>query len=141
MSGRRLLVALGGLVSSGCAFFGGSSTPVEPPPPFRAPAIEVEAAAPDAEADVAYLSPPGMGEDFDEILSSPLLRDPEFQQAVAWWIDYWRDAARPWFPAFVSRMGRYEETVDSALADRGMPASLRYLPLIESGYEDRKSVV
>jgi membrane-bound lytic murein transglycosylase D len=34
----------------------------------------------------------------------------------------------------VGRMGTFEELVDSALSERRMPPSLRYLPLIESGY-------
>lgn len=83
---------------------------------------------------VAYLSPPSGEIHVDRLLASPVMRDPEFRADVARWIDYWQNAARPWFPDFVRRMGAFEHTVDSALAERSMPPSLRYLPLIESGY-------
>jgi membrane-bound lytic murein transglycosylase D len=62
------------------------------------------------------------------------MQDPDFQESVSRWVDYWETAARPWFPDFLRRMGVFEQTVDSALAEREMPPSLRYLPLIESGY-------
>ena len=83
---------------------------------------------------VAYLTPPPGEPLVDRLLASPVLRDPVFQREVARWIDYWQNAATPWFPDFLRRMGSFEQTVDSALAGRGMPPSFRYLPLIESGY-------
>ncbi|MDX1493771.1 MAG: transglycosylase SLT domain-containing protein, partial [Longimicrobiales bacterium] len=83
---------------------------------------------------VAYLAPPSGEPLVDELLASPVLRDPAFVEALDGWIDYWQNAARPWFPDFVRRMGAFEQTVDSALAERRLPPSLRYLPLIESGY-------
>lgn len=70
----------------------------------------------------------------DELLASRVLRDPEFRAAVETWIDYWTETAVSWFPDFVRRMGRFEALVDATLSKRRMPASLRYLPLIESGY-------
>ena len=70
----------------------------------------------------------------DALLASPVLRDPDFRAELDRWIDYWQNGATPWFPDFLSRMGRFEQTVDSALAARDLPESLRYLPLIESGY-------
>jgi membrane-bound lytic murein transglycosylase D len=73
----------------------------------------------------------------DELLSSPVLRDPEFAQAVHWWVEYWRVSATRWFPGFLERMAVLGGTVDSALAEHDLPPSLRYLPLIESGYDPR----
>lgn len=73
----------------------------------------------------------------DELLSSHVLGDPEFTRAVHWWIDYWRGGASEWFPGFLSRMAWLGDSVDEALASRGFPPSLRYLPLIESGYDPR----
>ncbi len=73
----------------------------------------------------------------DELLASPVLRDPGFAEALEGWVGYWGDAAAAWFPDFVRRMGSYEQSVDSALAERRLPPSLRYLPLIESGYNPR----
>ncbi|MGB1841565.1 MAG: transglycosylase SLT domain-containing protein [Longimicrobiales bacterium] len=99
------------------------------------PAVDIGSHLPFLEpVHVAYLERPNGEGLVDEFLASPMLRDPEFQDAVAGWIDYWANAARPWFPEFLRRMGAFEQTVDSALVERGLPASLRYLPLIESGY-------
>lgn len=70
----------------------------------------------------------------DEILASPVLRDPDFARRVHWWVGYWTGPAREWFPGFLDRMAWLGSTVDSALVTRGFPPSLRYLPLIESGY-------
>jgi membrane-bound lytic murein transglycosylase D len=105
--------------------------PLEPVPP---PQIQLEPVGYASLEDVGYLAPPPVERYLDPILMSPVTRDVDFQESVAWWIDYWQNAARPWFPDFLRRMGAFEQTVDSALAERSMPASLRYLPLIESGY-------
>ena len=121
------------LVGSGCSLAGGGE--VDRPSPVSEPSIVLRPERVVLEpVHVAYLAPPVGEERVDELLSSPVMRDPEFQQAVARWIDYWQNTAQPWFPDFLRRMGAFEETVDSALAERGLPPSLRYLPLIESGY-------
>jgi len=44
-----------------------------------------------------------------------------------------RDAA--WFSAYLARMGRYAPLVDSTLRADSLPGSLRYLPIVESGYQ------
>lgn len=85
-----------------------------------------------------YLSSPTfMDFERDELLSSAVLRDPEFARAVQWWVGYWTGPASRWFPGFLERMDARGSTVDSALAIHGLPPSLRYLPLIESGYDPR----
>lgn len=73
----------------------------------------------------------------DELLTSPVLHDAEFSRAVHGWVEHWRVAATRWFPGFLERMAWLGGTVDSALAVNDFPASLRYLPLIESGYDPR----
>ena len=70
----------------------------------------------------------------DALLASPVLSDPEFTRRVHWWVGYWTGPARDWFPGFLDRMAWLGTSVDSALATHGFPPSLRYLPLIESGY-------
>lgn len=70
----------------------------------------------------------------DELLASPVLRDPDFERVLGAWVDYWRGPAAPALPAFLGRMAAFEALVDSALAANELPASLRYLPFIESGY-------
>ena len=126
-------LGLAALVASGC----GGIPVVAPPAHVAPPTIDVEPAGPDELPVQPQLSPPELEEVVDELLASSVLRDPEFRAAVDDWIDYWRLTAAPWFPDFLRRMGQFEQTVDSALADRELPASLRYLPFIESGYSPR----
>lgn len=71
----------------------------------------------------------------DELLTSPMLSHPEFQAAVRRWVRFWATVPNDRFPAYLSRMGGFEPMVDSILADKGLPWSLRYLPIIESGYD------
>lgn len=73
----------------------------------------------------------------DEILSSPMTRHPEFQGEVARWVSFWSTSGARWFPEYMRRMTWFSPAVDSALARRGLPGSLRYLPIIESGYSPR----
>ncbi len=133
MRGRRLALGPAALLAAACAL-PGTRAPTDVPGPVVVPEIAIEPVTGLLHPDVAYLSPPPDDDYFDPILASAVLRDPEFEEEVAWWIDYWQNAARPWFPDFLRRMGAFERTVDSALAERAMPPSLRYLPLIESGY-------
>ena len=84
----------------------------------------------------SYLVTPAMADHhLHELLASPVLGDTAFARAVHGWVDYWTVAASRWFPGFLSRMASRGSAVDSALAIRGFPPSLRYLPLIESGYD------
>lgn len=83
-----------------------------------------------------YLRPPDITVDeMDELLASPVLRDLEFARDVHWWVGYWTVSASRWFPSWLGRMADRGDAVDSALVAQGFPASLRYLPLIESGYD------
>ncbi len=86
------------------------------------PRVRVELAHPEVEVRI------------DEILSSPVLADPDFERAVGAWVDYWKGPAGRALPDFLGRMSAFETLVDSALAVNGLPPSLRYLPFIESGY-------
>lgn len=121
---------------AGCAVLPGSgeAEPLVTPPVVRTPDIELEEPDLGPTVHVAYLTPPPGDLLVDELLASPVLRDPAFGEVVDRWIDYWQNSATGWFPDFVGRMGTFEAVVDSALSERRMPPSLRYLPLIESGY-------
>ena len=124
------------LAGSSCSLVGGSETtnPVlfpEPNVELRLKTIQFEP------LHWAFIAPPTSTGRVDELLASPVMRDPEFQEAVDDWIEYWENAARPWFPEFLRRMSIFEEMVDSVLDAKELPTSLRYLPLIESGYNPR----
>lgn len=78
---------------------------------------------------------PGAGD--DPILASPRTRDGGIRERVDWWVGYWRTRARDRFVRALVRMGRYEDFVDAEVAARGLPPSLRYLPIIEASYHTR----
>jgi membrane-bound lytic murein transglycosylase D len=73
----------------------------------------------------------------DELLGSPMVRHPELRREVAQWVEFWEGAGARWFPEYLERMAWFEDAVDSMLVRRGLPLSLRYLPIIESGYSPR----
>lgn len=70
----------------------------------------------------------------DPLRTSPMLRDPAFSAEVEQWVTRWSGGRSPWLAADFERMGAYALEVDALLAERGLPNSLRYLPIIESGY-------
>ena len=80
------------------------------------------------------LLPPILAGRGDELLASPMLRDPEFMAEVGRWVHFWETERTEWFPGYLARMTWFEGMVDTTLAAHGLPWSLRYLPVIESGY-------
>jgi membrane-bound lytic murein transglycosylase D len=50
------------------------------------------------------------------------------------WIERYTLREGAWFRDYLTRMGRYAPLVDSVLDARDLPSSLRYLPIVESGY-------
>jgi membrane-bound lytic murein transglycosylase D len=116
----------------------GSFAAPEPEELPRLPALPVIPARFEGITLEGYLRPPALHvEHRDALLSSPVLADAEFSRAVHWWVTYWTVYATRWFPGFLDRMALRGGAVDEALAERGFPPSLRYLPLIESGYDPR----
>ena len=70
----------------------------------------------------------------DELLSSPMLHDPEFRAEVDRWVRLWATGFSESMPAYLERMTGFEAMVDTTLSAHALPWSLRYLPVIESGY-------
>jgi membrane-bound lytic murein transglycosylase D len=70
----------------------------------------------------------------DELLSSPLLHHEPFAAEVERWVGFWSSGFSDWMPTYLTRMTGFEAMVDETLVGRGLPWSLRYLPVIESGY-------
>jgi len=70
----------------------------------------------------------------DELLASPMLHHPPFAAEVDRWVGFWSDNFSDWMPSYLTRMTSFEAMVDEQLAARELPWSLRYLPVIESGY-------
>ena len=70
----------------------------------------------------------------DAILASPWVAHDGIEERVGWWYEYWQTRGRASFTRYLTRMGRWAEFIDQELAIRGMPPSLRYLPIVEAGY-------
>lgn len=149
---RRALALAGALpfVLAGCA----KRTP--PPPPF--PGYQVPgAAAPNRDAERTLrgrgaTTAPDAGRDTptpsadappfvptgdlaaDPILNSPWAGHEGIQEGIEWWLNYWRVRGEGSFRRSLIRMGRYEEFIADELSARGLPPSLRFLPVIEAAY-------
>ena len=67
-------------------------------------------------------------------IKSPLASDSVVEEEVTRWVDHWWTRGQGPVQRGLERMGRYEAYIDAELAVRGLPLSLRYLPLIESDY-------
>ncbi len=132
---RKTLLA--GLASAASAC--GGTTPIPGvPEPVTLPSIDAKAPALDVELGELHLPRPVYPSAVDDdLLASPVLRDPDFQREVTRWMEFWRGPGARWFPDYLNRMTWFVSTVDSALAARGLPPSLRYLPIVESGYNPR----
>ncbi|HSG48928.1 MAG TPA: transglycosylase SLT domain-containing protein [Longimicrobiales bacterium] len=129
--GHAPAMALAGLlVAAGCG------VRVPPPPgPVEAPRVVMGDHGPAPDAQWGWKPPPPpAGEAPDPILHSPWARDPEIRREVEAWMDRFTVREGAWFAAYLARMGRYAPLVDSTLAVRDLPSSLRYLPIVESGY-------
>ena len=153
-----LMTGMPAAMSSGC-FLAASPGPVEVPaapepvsPLEEAPepvAVEPEVtepapapatrgdreAAPDSDsAPVADAVPEPPA---DHVTGSPAALHPELADHLDDWFEYWVQEYGPQMRLSLERMGRYGDIVDTALEERGMPRSLRYLPIVESYYNPR----
>ncbi len=72
--------------------------------------------------------------DLDRILDSWVARDDHLQDRARFWEAFWTTRSRDHFERYLERMGQHHAFVDAELEARGLPASLRYLPIVESGY-------
>ena len=70
----------------------------------------------------------------DEILESAYARHEDIAERVEFWKDFWQGRGRGYFQRYLNRMALYMPLVERELIERGLPPSLRYLPVIESGY-------
>lgn len=111
-----------------------ADTPVSGPVRLPMPAFERPSLYEIHVEPVRTLAP---GTRYDEILASPVMTDADFQEAVSRWVEYWQTEAAEAVPVFLGRMTSFEAAIDSALAERDLPPTLRYLPFIESGYNPR----
>ncbi len=116
----------------------GACAPRVPPPPAPIPVPEITVARPTYSTGRPFLLPPPViVEQIDPILHSQWAYHPDIQDRATYWMEVFTERERSWFPIYLQRMGRYAPLVDSLIAEAGLPPSLRYLPVIESGYSTR----
>lgn len=128
---RATVAILGALLGAGC----GSKAPPEPPPRMEAPGLGIGADWTEEDVGPA-LFPPSVteAERRDPILGSPVAEHPEVRSRVNYWILRWQTWGQGYFTRYLERMERWSEIVDEEIAARRLPPSLRYLPVVESGY-------
>ncbi len=153
-----LLIAGAAWASSGC-FLAPSRAPVEMPAAPSEPGSPAEAApvtltdeqvpaepSPAPEPALEPTEPPEAEElpepepepvPADAVTGSAAAAHHELADDLGEWFDYWLDDYGPNLRLSLERMGRYGGMVDAALEERGLPRSLRYLPIAESYYNPR----
>lgn len=138
-AGRGAVLMILVMVAGGCSRVAVETSPPAPIPTSAVPLIETEpvSSAPAGVragvTGVVERTDPTV-DAVDPILSSPAGRDDWLRQRVTWWIDFWTTRGAEQFERYLERMARYGPHVDAEIAARGLPASLRYLPVVESGY-------
>ncbi len=114
------------------------ASPAEEPDPVReSPAPEpTPEPAPEPEPEMPA-EPEPEPVPADAVTGSPAAAHHELADHLDEWFDYWLGDHSPYLRVSLERMGRYGGMVDAALEKRGMPRSLRYLPIAESHYNPR----
>lgn len=141
---RGLLLLAPFLVACGAGVGASPATPPAPVVPASADPAEPIAepgnprglATPRVPSDVADSLPVGevVETSRDAVLDSPWLDHPSLETRVDFWVDHWQGRGAGDFERYLERMGHYGESVSKRIEAMGLPESLRYLPIVESGY-------
>ena len=95
---------------------------------------EVAAAEPIVAPQPSPILPASFTAIEDELLASPMFENQEFLYEVGRWVRFWETTHSKWLPTYLERMTWFEDNVDAVLAVHELPWSLRFLPILESGY-------
>ena len=95
---------------------------------------EVAAAEPIVAPQPSPILPASFTAIEDELLASPMFENQEFLYEVGRWVRFWETTHSKWLPTYLERMTWFEDSVDAVLAVHELPWSLRFLPILESGY-------
>jgi membrane-bound lytic murein transglycosylase D len=109
------------------AFYSGAAALTSPDAASAAP---TETAA--VEAGDGPL-PPAQGHEAAEVFSIPI---PD-EDIIGRYVDGLLATRRDWLQAVLDRSLRYRALISSALAERGLPRELGFLPALESGFQER----
>jgi membrane-bound lytic murein transglycosylase D len=139
--GRGALVAAGVLVAlGGCQRVGPASQPGPAPrpaaTPMPVPTGDIGGDRPSPVARNGRLQEVEVASDIDAILHSVVASDPRLEERIGFWVEFWSTRGSNHFSVYLERMARWEPYVAAELELRGLPASLKYLPIVESGYHD-----
>lgn len=73
----------------------------------------------------------------DPILNSPWATAPGMDEKVEEWVESFQGREARLYRLSLERKGRFEEVVSEQLRAQGLPASLAFLPVVESWYNPR----
>jgi membrane-bound lytic murein transglycosylase D len=123
------------VVLGGCQRVGVGSAPAPAPVPIPPQLVEIEPleGLPKS-APIAPIRPVRVSSDVDPILHTPVPLDAAMEARIDYWIRRWTAGGGRSFQRDLERLARFSPVVEEALELRGMPRSLRALPIIESGY-------
>jgi membrane-bound lytic murein transglycosylase D len=102
-----------------------------PAPSVAAPGVPASAAAPSPDPDGPL--PPLQGH---EAAEAATITVPD-EDLIGRYVDGLLATRRDWLQAVRDRSARYRSMIAKALAERGMPRELGYLPAVESGFQAR----
>jgi membrane-bound lytic murein transglycosylase D len=129
---------------TGCGPLVGTQSPPEPTPSSTPPAQASVPSHPPVQPPVLVpggnaVPPQPVTEPItvDPILDSPWARDAEMDARVLRWVESFQTREASLFRVTLSRMGQYQEMVEEELRAAGLPASLVFLPIVESWYNPR----
>lgn len=124
------------VLASGCGVKVPPAPVVPPTPVVDEEQIQVTEVLPALAPGASFMPPPPAEPlpRLDAILDSPFMGHPELEERVAYWVERWRRRGVFDLPVSLGRMGYYRPVIEAELEARGLPLSLQYLPVIESGY-------
>ena len=116
-----------------------------PPAPASSPPAEPSSAppppilVPEEEEPLPVFTPKHIPDPvvIDPILDSPWARSPVMEASVQRWIESMQEREASYYRTSLARMGRYREMVEEEIRRGDLPASLLYLPIVESWYNPR----
>lgn len=99
------------------------------------PSVEIARSVEFDRGEVVLSPPPPVLD--DPILASRWAKDPQILERSEFWMGYWRTRGARDFQIYLNRLEWYRPVVETEIKARGLPPSLLYLPIIESGYTSR----
>ena len=127
------------MVGLSSAFIVGcSNRTAEPPGSIAPPHLEIETEVIWSEhLDLSFILSEPTKSFSDPIVDSKWSRHPIVSEITKSWIDHWTGDGHEEFSIYLERMGRYAGHIDLEIKSLQVPSSLRYLPIIESGFRPR----